>query len=653
MSNNNFEPGDESFIGSPYIPNIDKTDGIRGAMGAGAALQSLVLASGCSERPRVYTGFEQQCADYSRMIYKVKSDLKVVSIHESELHGKTLFCSTIDNTVIEIPIPRAINFTENYGALINFYGDHFRRGDIIPKDFILYSSTAYDSIGNYGMGTNLFSCLTSIKDGTYEDATIISVSGAKKLSHNYVYEIPVIFNRNDIPITRLPEIGDTIDEFLYVLRKISYDDLRSVKDNALTPKSSDSYKELAGGVVQDIKVFSNVKSDDEMLQYPYMAQVKSWVEKSNSDKAALLQIYQQLEDNEIKVHDDIRYRFGMLSMDTPYRSDNVFDGVMVVFTVSKEVSAVVGTKVTGRYGNKGVISRILPDNQMPMVNGRYLEMISNPLAIGNRLIPSVLFEVELDYLRTEIWNMIDVTPNLSNHDRVALLVKYFYRRVSNEQSNVILAQIQLNTVSEEDWISCKDMEIHQAPFWDNSDFDKVKEIYAILEENYPTLYGREYSLPLVSHACPEIDFLPSAFQAVVGDQYILKLKHEPSTKFSARNTGVTDLKSLPSRVKGVGKFNSNPVRFGEQEFLNALMFSDRNTRTVQDLLSWIRRSSSSKNMRITRILSQLGRSDSNIGIDDSISTLTILNTYLNALGYKLVHTQTKDDNSQEIIDILE
>ena len=74
-----------------------------------------------------------------------------------------------------------------------------------------------------------------------------------------------------------------------------------------------------------------------------------------------------------------------------WRSDGKrFDNFKIEFTIMKENPLTVGSKCTGRYGNKGVCSEIIPDELAPYDpnTGIRAEIILNPLAVVNRLNPA-------------------------------------------------------------------------------------------------------------------------------------------------------------------------------------------------------------------------------------------------------------------------
>lgn len=63
------------------------------------------------------------------------------------------------------------------------------------------------------------------------------------------------------------------------------------------------------------------------------------------------------------------------------------------FTVESVYPMTVGDKMSGRHGNKGVVSRIMPDDQMPLVDGKPADVIMSPIGIGGRSNLGQVYEV--------------------------------------------------------------------------------------------------------------------------------------------------------------------------------------------------------------------------------------------------------------------
>ena len=68
----------------------------------------------------------------------------------------------------------------------------------------------------------------------------------------------------------------------------------------------------------------------------------------------------------------------------------VFSNIIIEFLIERDSPLTIGQKISGRMGNKGVISKIVPDDEMPYLeNGERVEVMLNALGVINRLTKRV------------------------------------------------------------------------------------------------------------------------------------------------------------------------------------------------------------------------------------------------------------------------
>ncbi len=115
----------------------------------------------------------------------------------------------------------------------------------------------------------------------------------------------------------------------------------------------------------------------------------------------------------------------------------------VVYTIRvrliKRTNLMIGSKVTNRYGGKGVISKILPDNQMPVMveegtgKKRVVEVVMNPYSTINRKIPSVNMEQLLSTCCVRIHDIVEERKNSKTEQKtiLPLVQKYYPGRFDN------------------------------------------------------------------------------------------------------------------------------------------------------------------------------------------------------------------------------
>ena len=83
--------------------------------------------------------------------------------------------------------------------------------------------------------------------------------------------------------------------------------------------------------------------------------------------------------------------------------------VKVYVAIKRKLS--VGDKMAGRHGNKGVVSRILPEEDMPYLeDGTPVDIVLNPLGVPSRMNVGQILETHLGWAARELGKQIDALP---------------------------------------------------------------------------------------------------------------------------------------------------------------------------------------------------------------------------------------------------
>src|SRR4029079_4015049 len=118
------------------------------------------------------------------------------------------------------------------------------------------------------------------------------------------------------------------------------------------------------------------------------------------------------------------------------RGDELAPGVikMVKVQIAIKRKLQVGDKMAGRHGNKGVISRILPMEDMPfMANGTSVDMVLNPLGVPSRMNIGQLLEVTLGWAAQGIGEKINAYLENYNPEKLKKLLKDVYNHPEIDQ----------------------------------------------------------------------------------------------------------------------------------------------------------------------------------------------------------------------------
>jgi DNA-directed RNA polymerase beta subunit len=623
------------------------------------------------EYPRVFTNFENQVGEYSVAYKKAQEDFIIISKIEKNKFNYDLIVQYKSSKVYDIlHYRKAVNITEDYGYALEDCVTNKQPGDTIYKDDPVFKSTNYDENMNFGYGVNLKAVFLPYKNLTYEDGIVISQSAAEKLSAYKVEQTMFSINSNDIMLNlygdqyyykSFPRVGEMINtKILTGIRRIDYKnilyDFQSEKMRQVD-SIEDTIIYTAGGQVVDIDIFSNIPLNrlkekpnefkkeiielyEETLNYhtKLATELEKIIpcrvlseEEEKSEKSHFGQVIKHpilKEDNPNKYTDELAYYWKMsheyINERVQWRHEGKsFDSFKLRFTILKENPITLGAKLTGRYGNKGTISMIIPDEQMPVTeNGLKAEVILNPLGVLNRLNIAQIIEQYINFMS---YNLVEKLKEMDDLYEKEELFFDFMKLINKEQYDYLDMQyIIMNRKQKEEFfddIIEKGIYIHQTPFFGNTTMEEFKKIY----QKFPELIEK-YKFKNIEKTM------------VMGDLYFIRLKHEASNKTSVRATGLNNIKNLPSKstLKKEKKIlvSQTPIRLGEMEVTN-LMIPKRG-----DLVEKLLKSYSTSEKERANIVADILESDTplklntELGRGESINR-QILQKFLNVLELDL------------------
>ncbi len=166
-----------------------------------------------------------------------------------------------------------------------------------------------------------------------------------------------------------------------LLRAIFGEKAREVRDTSLKVPHGES------GIVVDVKVFTKENSDD--LPAGVTKSVRVYIAQKRKVRDTSLKV----PHGESGIVVDVKVFTKENSDDLPA---GVTKSVRVYIAQKRKIS--VGDKMAGRHGNKGVVSRVLPEEDMPFLpDGTPLDVVLNPLGVPSRMNIGQVLEVHLGY----------------------------------------------------------------------------------------------------------------------------------------------------------------------------------------------------------------------------------------------------------------
>ena len=576
------------------------------------------------EMPILQTGFENQFGEYSSSFIRSDADLRVVKMiskytfnnlhfHDYVLivqnmytgeydvlhrkpysHITETFGCIYDNRFID---SIAATFLSRYGHIENDYivlGD-MANAVIIPETSVIQKSTAFDDSNNRCDGVNLL-CGYIAKEHTKEDSIVISASAAKKLGADMINLFSIHINDNDIPLNLyggdvmykiFPDVGEVINGgVLCALR-------RENNEHMLYSQTYERLKNLfvsddvyyGTGIVCDVDVYSN---NPDILDNEYYKQLKYYHDDKMRFNQELVNIREVIKKSSplAKISPTLSKMFVLAKKiieGVEYINKNKqFSNIILKITTIKHNDIMPSDKITNRFGGKGCVSEIVPDEMMPMLdNGKRLECAYTPPSVINRNNLGILFEQSVNFITDRIlenfkqlrdkngnkvgwsepcWDTyLELLSTLSDKlfDYIHALYKAFEPHERDRYINNLIEDdaivISLDNISEV------------------LDIDKLAYIYEKFD-----IPKYKVMVP-IKNSRGEYRYVQARREIVASRVYIWRLKQYSEDKVSAVSLASTNIRgeNSKSNSKKMNKtiFSKTCIRFGNMETGNLLHLS--------------------------------------------------------------------------------
>ncbi len=376
-------------ITTSLIPFLEHDDNTRASMGSNMQRQAVPLLR--PSAPIVGTGMEEVAAKSSGQIVVAQESGTVISADGSHI---TVLYDNGNRKTYELCVYQR----SNQGTAIHQHtlvnrGDKFKKGDVLAD------GPAIDK-GELALGQNLLVAYMSWNGFNFEDAVIISERVLKKDFYSSVHIETFTVDIRDTKLgpetmtKDIPNVGEgrlkDLDEdgIVRIGAHVKEGDILVGK---ITPKGQTELtaeerllRAIFGDKARDVK--------DTSLKLP----------GGEGGKIVDVQIFSREEGDEL--------------------STGVIKQIKVSVAQTRKIS--VGDKMAGRHGNKGVVSIIVPEENMPyMPDGTPVDVVLNPLGVSSRMNIGQILETHLGWAAKELGIRI-ATPALngiSNEQSVAML----------------------------------------------------------------------------------------------------------------------------------------------------------------------------------------------------------------------------------------
>ena len=342
-------PNQAFSIATSTIPFLEHNDANRALMGSNMQKQAVPCI--VPEAPLVATGVEELASrDSGRLVVSAEDGIvsyvdakKVIVKGAKKEHAYTL-----------INFSRTNNFSVSHQRPTVNIGDKVKKGDVL-------ADTSSTSNGQIALGQNVLVAFMSLGGSNYEDGIILSERLVKNSKFTSIY----------------------IEEFTCIVRdtklgpEITTRDIPNVGELKLKDLDEDGIIRIGAEVRENDILVGKITPKGETELTPEERLLRSiFAEKARDVK-----------DTSLRMEHGKRGRIIGVKIFSRELGHSLEAGIIkkVVVELAQLRNISVGDKLAGRHGNKGVISTILPEEEMPyMADGTPVDVILTPLGVPSR-----------------------------------------------------------------------------------------------------------------------------------------------------------------------------------------------------------------------------------------------------------------------------
>ena len=378
-------------VATAMIPFLENDDANRALMGSNMQRQAVPLLM--PEAPIVGTGMEYKAAHDSGVVVVAHEDATVVYVAADKVITEDE--SGIRHTYKLIKFKRS-----NQGTCINQrpivkVGDKIKKGDVLADG----ASTEH---GEIALGRNILIGFMTWEGYNYEDAVLIS----EKLVKDDIYtSIHIEEHETEARDTKLGKEEITRD-----IPNVGEDALSDLDERGI------------------IRIGAEVRSGDILVGKVTPKGETELTAEERLLRAIFGEKAREVRDTSLRVPHGEGGVIVDVKIFTRENKDELSPGVneLVRVYIAQKRKISVGDKMAGRHGNKGVISRILPEEDMPFLpDGTPLQIVLNPLGVPSRMNIGQVLELHLGMAaKTLGWHIATpVFDGATEEDIKNLLVK--------------------------------------------------------------------------------------------------------------------------------------------------------------------------------------------------------------------------------------
>jgi DNA-directed RNA polymerase subunit beta len=349
-------------VGTALIPFLEHNDANRALMGANMQRQAVPLM--ITQAPIVGTGLEYRAAIDTGDVVLSQRTGTVVDVDAGHITVETKDGND------EYPLTKFMR--SNQGTLIH-HKPIVSLGDKVKAEQVLADGSSTDQ-GELALGANLLVAFMPFEGYNFEDAIVISERLVKEdvLSSIHIHEYEID--------ARSTKLGD---------EEITRD---------IPNRSEESLKDLDDRGV--VRIGAEVGSGDLLVGKVTPKGETELTAEEKLIRAIFKEKAREVRDTSLKVPHGEGGKVIDVKTFSREAGDDLSPGVneLVRVYVAKKRKIAEGDKLAGRHGNKGVIAKIVPEEDMPFLeDGRPVDVLLNPLGVPSRMNIGQILETHLGW----------------------------------------------------------------------------------------------------------------------------------------------------------------------------------------------------------------------------------------------------------------
>ncbi|HBH12973.1 MAG TPA: DNA-directed RNA polymerase subunit beta [Clostridiales bacterium] len=349
-------------IGTAMIPFLENDDANRALMGANMQRQAVPLMK--TEAPIIGTGMEYKAAKDSGVVVIAKNDGVAISVEASKILIRRDDTGTIDSYKI-------LKFIRsNQGTCIN-QRPIINQGDKIKKGQIIADGPSTEN-GEIALGKNLLIGFMTWEGYNFEDAVLLNED---LVMNDVLTSIHIEEYESEARDTKLGPEEITRD-----IPNVGEDSLKDLDERGI------------------IRIGAEVEAGDILVGKVTPKGETELTAEERLLRAIFGEKAREVRDTSLRVPHGEAGIIVDVKVFTRENGDELNPGVnkLVRVYIATKRKINVGDKMCGRHGNKGVISRIMPEEDMPFLpDGTPLQVVLNPLGVPSRMNIGQVLEVHL------------------------------------------------------------------------------------------------------------------------------------------------------------------------------------------------------------------------------------------------------------------